>query len=697
MSLNSRPLNTTPINGFGTFDPDNLGTGSGKILSIKQKVFKSASGKLISISQRVVPFYQGGEGSILSISQEVTAHGSGKLFSISQVVHAVNGPSGGSPVDTPNNFYIRNNYYPVIVIGAYAVPESMISDVITTSSYENTASQLNFTLLLRKDTPIGLVNFEWLHGQPVSVDVYKDGSYQRIFTGQINTPMIDLMRGSIECNCTNNRRDTILSSNPAMYSLLGYYDEDIMGKATDLEDEVSKRLSTSINTVDLDRFGNIVIGNLLPAVSPHWEFGDSVVYRDKGRDPKIKPVVKSTIVNQYTINVRYQYARLYHANITCSWDWDVTLCQFLLDGYTLPLRATIEAAINGSGWILNATPGISYTPPPNNGTYTCSGISIQYSTVQHSGGTVETLKDADGNEVTGSDGKPISKLTGVTETDYRNNIAIGASWRMSKRFSQNMEESYSLTLSSPQSISQFGVVSETEELNVEDNLDASDWENYKGYSALSSAFQPVGSGASVYYYDRRQKLDKLNKAFLIGVRKAESAILKSHRDYLVTFTIKLTPSIDIFHTVYLNTDRLQAYGKVISVDHYINITDGGECNTKVTIALCRSIGSASSSGFIAPTPSTYLPATKSFHLNMSSIYGEEPLDRFSGWVGNRWKTEADFTFGFRGSNTFKTTVQERFILKTPEVGQEFRKAVTLAAAGTYTVVIPNHLLEAYFL
>lgn len=700
MLINGGVINgVTTINGE-VLDEGVIAIGSGNLLTFSQTVGLIASGDLLVFKQRVTQ-YSVGDGDLLTITQSVSSIASGNLLTLSQMVTEENGypynPSNPTIPSSIPHYIVRNGWYPIFIIGSYVWPDNYIYDSFIITQNEGEDRLLTFTFLFRKKTPYGTINFEAFDGMPVVLYIYYlNGTSDRIFTGYINKIDVDIMNGSVTCSCVADRRNLTLNTYAAQTPLIGYYDEDVLGQSTDIFDQLEKRLSTVPYTVDVDRWGQLQLSTLMPANTANFEFNNSDVYGnnpEKG-DPKVEKILRSRVVNTINIQLKYQYQRRYHGNATFDWDWGTDLCEFLLEGESLAQRATIEAAINSTGWVLNP-PGVAYTEPPANGLYNCGGQQIAWSTVRVSGTNIETRKDKDGNTIKGMDGKPLKIATGGVVEDSRKLLAIGASWHMSYRWSQNVTETYTLSVTAPQSISQYGVIQQTDSAAVDENSDNSEWENYTSYKSTTGMQHEDDS--HIYYLDYTPNRNKLYNAFNILVNKAKTSILKAHRDNRVTFSIPLNSSIEMYHTIYLNCSRIQAYGKVVRIEHIAKIADG-DAYTVITIALCRSLSSASDSVFALPSIPTQIPPDpEGWFINISSIYGEEPSDNFKGFVGNRWKTEDDFTYGFRGTNTYKTDIQEQFIVKPPDINETYRNVLQLASAGSYIVSIPNHTLTINFL
>lgn len=705
MSIGGGRINGGVINGRrinGTALPDDIfAAGSGKLLTLNQAVGLEASGNILTLKQ-VVTSFQSGEGLIVEIRQEVKAAvaAGGELVRINQVV-TDSGSIDPNPLSTIPHYIVRNGFYPMFTIGYFIWPDSQIHDEFTITANEGDGKQLIFTLLFRKSTAYGTINFEAFDGVTVTLDIWNiAGGVDRIFTGRINKVDVDVMKGSITCTCDDARRDKILSEYYYQTQFIGYYDEAVLGASSDTFDLLEKRLSTVPQSVDVDRYGNLQLSDILPnPIAPHLTFDDSIVYGNNSQKPppRVEKLLRTRVVNTINISIDYQYQRRYHGTAHFDWDWATDTCEFLLEGESLAKRETIEAAADGTGWVMGSA-GISFEEPPANGLYRCVGsdVPIPFTTVRVSGVSYIDVTDGSGNPVKGTDGTNLKKATGGVVEDSRNFLATAANWTMSYRWTQNIKETYNMTIAAPQSIVKYGVISQFEQTGIDDSGDDSGWEDYHTHkSFMTDKFEIEGAG-SLLYYNNTPNRSKLFNAFYIAMNRARTTIIRAHRDNRVTFSLPLQTNIEMYQTIYLNTDRVQAYGKVVAFTHHCLIKNG-DAHTEITIALCRSLGVGSDSVLTFPDIPTQEMPTPQFFSSMRSIYGVEPSANFKGFVGNKWKTQDDYTYGFRGSNTFKTSIQERFIVKAPDITSVYRDLLTLTSSGGYVMSLPNNTLVVNFL
>ena len=657
--------------------------------------FATGSGLIISVAQQV-DYLAEGSGLIISVAQQVARETTGKLITVSQVVYTV----------SANTWLSRNGWRADVYIGGVLIPDNQVHDTITITRTENAAAQATFTLI----PPRGVQNLLAYEGQPVIINVTtEDDGICRAYTGKVNIPDIDLLNRTITISCTDNRRELINSNLSYYLPSIGYYSTDVFGVSQDRASELDNRLTTTPLSVNFDVYGTLKLSSCFAKASADYVFPEASVRREGGMDPQVLLTPRSNIVNTVNINFVYRYQRMYKKYSFYEWDSDYasTPCAFMIYGYSVAKRDVIEAAIRGTGWQVEGD--IGYTPVIPAGFYSCplSGGSVasvgvswtqtQYSTVKVTqqvatpgapGGftTVDVLDDQ---------GNAVVRSVPVASVDSAPFLCFGAEFELSKRFSQNVEETFTLTVSAPQSISRFTTVSEDETVNVSSVYDSSSWDNFPGNVEPPSGRTLVRTGSNAsYFFNEIENLAAYNTAVTCILNKAKTTILKSHRDNRVIFNTFLNPKLDLHHTIELDSEsvegsRIACKGKVYSITHTMNASTG-DCNTKVELVLSVAEGSATDSTLPPPTRPTNSLYLLDDTLFLQSHYGEEPQLDWTGFIGNKYITvrEANNTTDHR-----RTTFPESFVVDSPTINQSYTDNLGLAASQSYTVQLVNDDLE----
>jgi len=648
-------------------------------------ICEHGSGLIISIENNV-ELYETGSGLAISVLQSVADHASGQCISIVQRV--------SSP--TASTFYTRNGWTCYLYIDGRQIPASQIHGDITITRTENDAAQMTFGLI----PPRGSLDITAYEGLSVILNVQTAAGVFRAYTGKINTPTLNLLDRKIYISCTDNRRELINQDYSFLVDNIGYYTESVFGVAKDRAQELDYRLSTVPYTLNFNAYGVPQYSYAFAAAAADYSYTDSDIYRDSGRDPQVVLNPRANVINTVNINLEYRYKRLYMAYSTYTWSTDID-CDFLTKGYSLTKRSLIEAAANAAGWSIVGD--ITFATNFRAGYYNCGGVTTGFSWIETgytnvaktenyraSDGTIQTRNVVDAN------GQQVYSSVPTSYIDRSKEYCDAAQWSSSYRWVQNVIESYTLSITAPQSVTRFGTVSQDESTAVDSKLSTAAWEDNKQY--LLSPGYGVGSAvtnSSSSYYNEILNLSDYQTSALAIINKAKTTILKSHRNNYVSFNMFLNPVIDLRHTVDINATShegtsIHAKGKVYQIEHTLSPSDGG-CNTKITLALSVTDGSASTSSFVIPTrPSNNLlpPAYGSF---LSNHYGEDPTDHpeWTGFIGNKFVTVP--TVG--GTNTYKTQYPESFVVDTPEIIEAYTSNLTLPASQSYTVAIVDDTLE----
>jgi len=702
MSLNRRPLNTPPLNSNSTPESEFVGDVNSYIINdypvngssmpsegifvesfncieIEQVVGINIASNIAIYIEQDVQFRQVIEGVVIECEQSVENIVSGNVVTIEQNVIDI----------TANTFFNRNGWVVDLTIDGYSIPHDRIKGDIYVYKQENESNQCTFSLLL--SDPVGFIDEVW--GKVVTLDYITSEGVDRLFTGVIAIPEIDIINKSVSFTCSNNREELINNTMSDFVKTVGRYSEAVQGKYDTPAEELNLRMQTIPYSLD---FTGKNVFNLNPwAAKPVADFvftNEDVYYRT----PKVEWQDRTKIKNNYTINVRYQYTRLYHYQRPFTWDFPYEFCDFLRAQYSLPNISMIETAIQNAGWI--PASNIIYTSVFPPGICTDGAFIIAWNTSGlGSRGTYSTIFDSEGNVISDPDGNNIYGFKPFTnQTDRTKIYTIGADWTGTTRFSQYVEESYTLNVFSTQSINQFGSVDDANNTSIKDDFDSSGWEDYTKITSEPSGAVSFGGGS--YYFNQDTDPNAMKNAIATHVDTAKTEILSTHRNTQIIVETPIKPQLELSHTIEFDTNKIIAKGKAQKITHRLSVAEGKGSSTTLTVALSRSRGSAT-------TTSTFVPARPSDSISLpqtsvvlQSHYGATDTS-WNGHIGNKNNPVAGFstTFGsgggFSTTAAIRTTVQEEFRVDTPAIPDSYRKLRTLAQEADYEVAIPNDPLE----
>ncbi len=369
----------------------------------------------------------------------------------------------------------------------------------------------------------------------------------RLFTGRIDTPSYDLTTRLLTLDCVDDLQNRVASLSRGVIDGLtgGRYSSAVQGDIVDNWDYAQARLTTVAASLDAGPHGGM-------RVTP-WELASTwATYAEADLvypQSRITYPQRSTLINDVTIEFSYRYPRLRQRYTTLGWSG--TLIDMAPCGYAYPTQQDILGAAGGSGW--QVTLGIFFPAP----------AAIPHS----SGGFI--------HPAAGSIDMAILHLT--------------------QRHSQTVTESYTLSVSAPESVAANGQLPYGLRGALASTFDGGSWE-----SALDIApLMPTG-GEQDYAPDAPRSASDYAIQTLLD--QARVKILGSHRGARVTNAVICNPDIDLDKKIEIATADMAVSGKVAGVVHTLDFA-AGSALTVFSIA-CFGTGG---SGLI--TPDTLSPTT----------------------------------------------------------------------------------------
>jgi hypothetical protein len=611
----------------------------------------------------------------ITVSKSTTALATTVGIPVSKVVRNIAVP----------DYLTRNGFKPRITINGYIIPDNQICGIATIVRREGDVA----TLELELQPPAGAIDLFAYEGKTIVYDIIRSSSVSRLFTGKVNFPIVDLINKRIKLSCTDTRAEQIEAQLGTFKNSIGTYSPPKQGEtALTIFQEVEERLTTVPYSLDFNAYGNYTYTPWAAKASADFVLGNSQVYYS---EPKVTFASRHKLINTVEINLSYRYPRLHKKVAQYSWTYPYPICTFLIEEHSSCTKAMIEAAVQGTGWQLLNT--ITYDPPFSSGSYYCyvsylgRNQYMQWSTTQSEGtSTAVTTKNAAGESVAVLDsiGQPTYKQSITKLTDNSKLLCNGAYFKLQKKFAQTIIESYTLSVTAPQSVNQYGEVKEEFSVSVDTDYDTSLWEND----------QRTSSGTASAYTDQESNSVDFQTRSVAAIQKARVKILSAHRDTFISFRTPGWEAIDLSHTVELTTTPVQGKGKVQQITHTIDHEEG-EFSTYIELAISRISGSASDSAIIPPTRIVDSPTTTTLNITLNSHYGEDPDSaiglKWTGMIGN--KTSATQTVGIGSVTPVKiTNYTPQFRIDAPAIEASFREDRLLTASQTYNVAIPNDSL-----
>lgn len=581
------------------------------------------------------------------------------------------------------NYYIRNGYRPRIYVSGRRLPDNLIDgSTITIHHEEDQASSLEFTIR----PEVGVQALSKYQGKNIIVNIQTSAGNRRVFTGVVDIDQYDINMELIRLRCDDNRFNRIKAI-PEVVNTIGYYSADVFGELVDTNKKLEARMTTVPYSFNFDTFGNYQLTSWTPKATADYTLTNSTIYKGS---LDVQRTNRSELINYVTVKFSYAYNRAYHFEQSYSWNANITVCNFLNDGFTLPTREMVRVAATAVGWPIKNT--ISYTDLWDSGYYCCSTPGASGCTpigfISRTTKNVTYAKDDDqGNAVYDGAGNVVAGGGLKVNSDIGTYLCQGASWTATKRWTQNIQEDYELIVTAPDSTGIYGNLKRDEQGNMSDSWAPEVWEDYNVYrSAPDETITTITDG---YYFDKDTERADCNASILTLLNRAKTTILKSHRQNTASFRRSIWPQVELHHTVEISTSKLTIKGKVKSFTHTINVATG-EAYTDVTIAYYSNTGVTSSSNFdTIPTRPTHTSTFAGISsTTLTTHHGQDPdtaaAQRYSGYLGNRYI--------YSRNDVYRTQYTEQFRVDSPAIPASLRDTITLEASQQYNVEIPNNTL-----
>lgn len=646
--FNAAPVNSYEVNACRFY----ASLGTQQVIGVVQLVGVLVSGTVITIAQQQELQVEISETVITFAQQQKTTLPAEVAITITQLTTDV------------ASFLSVYGWDAAISINGYEIPTSNISgDIsITKSSNQNTLCEFK----VRAVDPLPFIAS--IDGGAVIVNYFDSNGGHRMFTGTVDLPEVDLINKWIVVKCSDRREELIKSKMSALLPTIGRYSKQVQGEITSVGQEMEYRLQTVPSDVDFDASNVPNINSWYAKAIADYTFTGSDVYY---RQPRITWQSRGAIVNDITVEVKYQYPRLYHYQRPFSWTTTSPAAGLVggghQDDYSFPTVGMIKSAADSAGWKINTS--LEYTESLSNYWLTYANITFPNGEIVKQP-VIHHLEAEDSFEVT-----------------Y-------ATWEGSTRFAQTVEETYTLTVKSTQSISQYTSLTAFANYSVKADYATNSWENYKLYSAAPSG--AVVSNLS-YYVDKDINTEEKNMAILTAVDKAKTQIIASHRDTTVSLQVPIKPELELRHTVQITTTPLSCKGKITSIRHTINLSERKGHATEIDIALFRSLSSAVTTATTVPAkPADVVPipsATVFLGNHLGYDFDSLPITTTQTWNGFVGNTIPPLAY---------TRYQEKFIVDTPNAPPALRDLRPLQAIATsglpilFEVALPNDDLDITF-
>lgn len=439
---------------------------------------------------------------------------------------------------------------------------------------------------------------DWV-GKSISIDIANNASgtpadIRRLFSGLIDTPALDFDLKTIHLRCTDNLQAVIDALDNAAIDALtpgASFSPAIFDAAAIGWGRLQDRLSTLPAAVDLDLSGAPRLTAWAAKVSADIAFTDAHLL-----DGSLSVSLSSRhqLVNRVVITFAYRFPRVKADRYGIAYDYvsDATISQHVIDGNRFLRRDTCDAAIKAAGGTIES---ITYTPLPN----------------------VPVI----GSWVQGPD-------------DYQ--LCMGFSASVSFDFAQQIQETHTITVSTPGSIAAVGTLAERISGAMEGvypQIQTAE-QSILLYSNAISGIPPMDSATPVQGFTTAANVTltaetdrtAANSAMTTLIDVAKTRIHGAHRRNSVSGRVPLNPALDLDKTVSVAAAGVAAKGKCVRVVHTLS-PQSGEAVSDFSIAICSVAGTGVSHPETPTTaPTGSLPATTPLLGTPTAVFNDGPSE-----------------------------------------------------------------------
>ena len=556
----TRPIATHPIAVKRLSDwiePINF---EGDLCQVSQVVGILFSGDLAVLKQTVVLNIDF-SGDLCSVSQSVVSNFAGDLAVVSQSVTSAQQQypfSADVAFDDFGVFGIR------IVSDGVEIPICDYMDSIQITFEEDKAA-------------IAKMTFKQNTGE--RVELYRHLNKQmRIELTRPNKPAFVLYEGKfdastyqigdlwVQWDAVAPRERLFEKMTDAQISAIGVHDVNVFRKLDEYDDKkslVNDRLSTIPASLDFIS-GNPIITPWMPKQTADYTLGACDILRLGASNSVLS---QENIINKVVIKLQHQWDLLYHVERGYYFNSGYSVCDYSVWGLP-PSNATVKSAAQGTGWVMSNYNSTGLHPA---GTYSCrwrGGLPAEMRWSPKSG----TFTPADEDDPDSRNFRSV--------VDYTNMFAQTASFLLSTRFAQPVEEMIEVSVQNSASINRYEARESTLNVTVyQDREEATDrkikrWEHYNDY------INPSRSGAvkqlNGYWTINADNINKgaLQATLNVAKRVAETQILASHRSIEMTLkTRAFAPLFNVTQTHGIDFQHVKGRFKVARIVHTLDLVN----------------------------------------------------------------------------------------------------------------------------
>lgn len=521
---------------------------------------------LFGFSQQAVPAVLGVDWSFNRQSAH-TGHGVRFSFTQHQLQQRLRF-DGHHAVGTDGDYDIR------VTIGGDVVPMCDFADTMTIRHGENEAYTCTFAMLKagERKHPRPIDPYVW-YAQGIAVDIVHAGGLVRVYQGKVDGMGVSLLTGRFEIRCTDRREQQINHLPRSVIESVGHTSAAAHGNTFDTQaDELDKRLETVPASFEFDANGTPYLTPWREKAVADFDVTPCMIYQNE--PPRVELAAVGGVLNEVSYTVRLTTTRYLQRTLHYRYSPDLDMCRYMAMGAAS--LHEIAQAVHQTGWKITH---YRFTPVGRAGWYPCTVCGRR---------TMQAF-DPNGTTVTrGEDGR----VTSISR--HRNTDVLDGSFSVSRRWTQSVSETYTVTLRNTPSVARYE--SGKERLNYDfgnegrdiadkwaDSLQAAIDDNTKtfasparlGGSAAPSfgglAFSQAGNGDLVA---QDELGGDAGKTLTVAFWTAYTKMLASHRQNTAQFRLKFLPHADLRHTHQITHSHFSGRCKVSAFEHVFDFKRG---------------------------------------------------------------------------------------------------------------------------
>lgn len=483
----------------------------------------------------------------------------------------------------------------------------------------------------------------------------------RRFTGIVDDASFDPVTKLTHFICTDDLQGGLenIEFDEIAQIIGGHHSDSIHSKVSNGWQYAQQRLESLAGYYDKDHFGK---GRYYEwqAGTADITYGDSDIVHDS---VVLTQATAREIINSVSIDIKYRYNRTWQRELGFRWDYGRSFDDYRSQSSTLPNRNMFLSAIGGE-WIVKSCVFIRL---PKTGVYSIAGQPASWN-----------ISDED-----------------------QSNLLFGAYGAVSKRWTQEIIETYTLEVSNLESVSRFGVVAKSERYTMDTPEPESNQTKAESDAIGNDVTGTVTTYSSVdyespdlsatkvghdYYVDSGNRAD-FDNAIETAIHIANTDILQSHHKNELAFTVWADHRLDLGVTVQVNKSDIQQIGTVTSITESYDF-DRGSPTAVVTIGTYQPNATGQLNDLVTvPNRPAELIAEYKHDIELFTYLGggsqTDPMnDSWRGYLGN-----------YQGLSSVGAVIYPtEFRLEIPAIENDRRDRLEISKELNLNIAIPQEQL-----